>query len=295
MAAPVPSTPYAIRIVGAPRTPLRDAYHAFLRIRWVTAIALLVVTYLLLNALFALGYFELGGVANARRGSYFDAYAFSVQTMGSIGYGAMYPADAAAHVLVIAEAVTSLLVTALATGLVFAKFSRSTARVGFARRVVIAPVDGVPTLMVRLGNERGNLIVEATTRLVLTRTERTIEGAVFYRMYDLPLVRDRSPGLTRSLTVMHQILPGSPLHGVGPEDLRRAESELTISVVGLDNTTTQTVHASHRYMDSDIQWGARYVDIISEEPDGNMLLDLRRFHDVEPTVPTADFPYPARA
>ena len=90
----------------------------------------------------------------------------------------------------IAESVTSLVVTTVATGLIFAKFSRSAARVVFSKNAVIEPVNGVPTLSLRVGNERGNLILEATIRLTLTRTEKTSEGVVFYKLYDLRLVRD---------------------------------------------------------------------------------------------------------
>ncbi|HLK36591.1 MAG TPA: ion channel, partial [Polyangiaceae bacterium] len=179
MAAPPSPTPGFI-ILGAPKTRLRDVYHLFLRVRWSVAIGAIVVGYLALNALFALAFLWTGGVANARTGSFYDAFCFSVQTMGTVGYGAMYPASPAANAVVIAESVASLIVTAVATGLVFAKFSRSTARVVFSNRAVIGPMDGVPTLMLRVGNERSNQILEATLRLSMVRTEHTKEGVTFY-------------------------------------------------------------------------------------------------------------------
>jgi inward rectifier potassium channel len=184
------------------------------------------------------------------------------------------------------------MVTAVATGLVFAKFARSTARVAFTRCATVGPVDGIPHLMLRIGNERGNQIVEAAIRVVLTRTERTHEGVTFYRSYDLPLVREHASLLSRSWTVMHAITGSSPLLGRGPDQLAADEAELIITVVGLDDVSGQTVHAAHRYLDRDIVWGARPADVLSETPDGDMLLDLRRFHDVVPTEPTAGFPYP---
>jgi len=55
----------------------------------------------------------------------------------------------------------------------------------------------------------------------------------------------------------------------------------------------QTVHAAYRYFAKDIVWGARLADVLTETPDGHLLLDLRRFHDVEPTVPAPGFPYPS--
>jgi inward rectifier potassium channel len=215
-----------------------------------------------------------------------------VQTMGTIGYGAMYPDTRVANVLVVGESLVGLLLTALATGLVFAKFSLSRARVVFTRTAVIAPMNGAPTLMFRFGNERGNQIVNAHIQVVLMRTERTAEGGTFYRSYDLKLVRDRALSLSRSWSAMHVIDRDSPLHGQTPESILAQEVELHVMVLGTDDTTMQGIHASHRYFAPHIHWGMRFVDILSETADGNMLLDLRRFHETQPVEPTSDFPYP---
>jgi inward rectifier potassium channel len=292
MSSAPPNQPYTVDVVGAARTPLRDAYHAYLTMSWWQAIGLIVVMYLLLNALFAFGYLLAGGVVHARAGSFFDAYVFSVQTMGTIGYGAMYPDSPTAHLLVVAESVVGLLVTALATGLVFSKFARSSSRMVFSRHVVISPVDGIPVLQLRLGNERGNRIIESHIRVTLSRTEHTQEGTLLYRMYDLKLLRERMPVLTRSWTVMHRIVPGSPLDGKTPADLARDEVELLITLVGIDDTSMQQVHATYRYMDSDIVWGARHADILKDVGPDKMVLDLTKFHDIEPTARSEGFPYP---
>jgi inward rectifier potassium channel len=287
--SPIPG----VVIVGAPRTTLRDFYYLFLRVRWSGAVAAIVVAYLSLNALFAAAYLVTGGIANAGPRSFFDAFCFSVQTMGTIGYGAMFPTTVAANVVMIVESVTSLIVTALATGLIFAKFSRSSARVAFSRHAVIGPMDGVPTLMLRVGNERGNQILEATTRISLVRTEVTKEKTKFYRMYDLQLARERSPAMARSWTILHTIGPGSPLFGATPESIARDEVELLVTLVGTDDTSLQPVHARRRYLDQEIIWGARHVDILTEDADGNLVLDVRRFHDILPTEPVEGFPFPA--
>jgi inward rectifier potassium channel len=281
-----------VRVVGAPRLPLRDVYHGFLRARWPFALGVIVAFYLTLNALFALAYLRVGGVHGARPGAFSDAFYFSVQTMGTIGYGAMYPETHPANVLVVMESVTGLVVTAVATGLVFAKFSLSTSRIVFAKHAVIGPMDGVPTLMFRLGNERSNRIIEATVRVAMVRTERTREGMTFYRMSDLPLTRERSPALSRSWTAMHSITTESPLHGKTPASLKAEEVELFVTVSGVDDTSLQPVHARHKYTDEAIVWGARHADVLSEEEGGILLLDLGKFHELTPTERTPDFPYP---
>jgi inward rectifier potassium channel len=290
--APPAAPPPEFIVRGAPRTTLRDAYHLFLRARWSLALAIIVGAYLALNLVFALAYEISGGIANARPGSLFDAFCFSIQTMGTIGYGAMYPTSGAANLVVIGESVTSLLVTAVATGLVFTKFSRSTARLAFAKNPVVGPMDGAPMLMLRLGNERGNQILEATIRVSLVRTERLKEGTTFYRMYDLRLARERSPAMSRSWTVLHPIIPESPLYGATPESLERDEVEILVTVAGVDDTSLQPVHARHRYVAADIVWGARHADILSEDERGTVIVDLTKFHDVVATLPSEGFPYP---
>jgi len=290
---PTPQPPETgVTVVGAPATTLRDFYHVFLRARWDLALAAIVGAYLALNAVFALAFYVVGGVANAGQRSFFDAFCFSVQTMGTVGYGAMYPASRAANVIVIAETVTSLVVTALATGLVFAKFSRTTARVVFSAQAVIGPMDGLPTLMLRVGNERGNSILEATIRIAVIRTETTKEGSKFYRMIDLRLTRDRSPAMARSWTVLHPIAADSPLYGMTPEKAEGQEIEIIATLVGVDDTSLQPVHARKRYTGSEIVWGARHADVLSEDEQGKMILDVRRFHDIVPTQPIDGFPYP---
>jgi inward rectifier potassium channel len=274
------SPDYEIRIVGAQRTALRDFYYGLMRLSWPATLAAIAGSCLALNALFACGYRAVGGIEHARPGSWLDAFFFSVQTSGTIGYGTLWPSSNAANALVVVESVTSLVYTALVTGFVFAKFSLPTARMMFSREATVAAMDGVPTFAFRVGNLRSNRIVEATVRVCLVRTERTREGKTFYRMLDLPLVRERVPSLSRSWTVLHVIDDKSPLCGETAESLASKEAEFLVSVVGTDDLWMQSVHASHRYFYTQIAWGKRHADVLSE--DGNVLtLDLRKFHDLE--------------
>jgi inward rectifier potassium channel len=283
---------YSIHVVGARRAWLGDFYHAFLRMPWRAFLALVAAGLVATNAVFALVYMVVGGVAHARPGSFLDAFDFSVQTLGTIGYGVMYPETHAANVVVLVESITSIVLTAITTGLCFAKFARPVGRVIFSARAVIGLMDGVPTLQFRIGNERGNSIVEATVKVALVRTVRTAEGSVFYKMVDLRLTRERSPAVARSWTVLHPIDAESPLHGATPESLARDDAELLVSLAGTDDTSYQPVFARHTYEHTSVAWGARLADVLSETPDGDLVLDVRRFHDVVPSAPTPEFPYP---
>src|SRR5208337_4984173 len=157
----------------------------------------------LANAAFALVY-VLGGdsIENARPGSFTDAFFFSVQTMATIGFGKMVPRTGLANVLVTLESLVGLLGLAIATGLVFAKFSRPTARVLFSRVAVISPWDGVRSLMFRMANERDNRIIEAQVHVVLMRNEATAENVLVRRVHDLALLRHNNPSFALSWTAI---------------------------------------------------------------------------------------------
>jgi inward rectifier potassium channel len=302
-----PQPDYQIQVVGAGHGSWRDAYHAVLRWPWSLTLALIATTYLTANALFALAYFATGGVANMPPGSLKDAFFFSVQTMGTIGYGVLYPKSDAANVLVVAESIIGLLLTALSAGLVFAKFSRSSAHLMFSREAVIGPTTttsaststsgsdpGQSTLSFRISNVRGNQLVNAEIRVAMLRTEIEGNGKPFYRMLELTLTRPRAMSLSRSWTVLHPIDPSSPLWGETAESLATKEVELHVMVIGLDDIFMQTVQAAHRYMARQILWGYRHADVLSELPNGDLLLDLRRFHDVEAIPRPVDRPHDHR-
>jgi inward rectifier potassium channel len=287
-----PGANYGIRIVGEERQPLRDFYHALLRQPWRTTVAVISGAFLAVNAIFAVAYMIVGGIAHGEPGSFLDAFFFSVQTMGTIGYGNLYPESLAANLLVTAESITSLTLTALATGLVFAKFSRSTARLVFSKHAVISPVNGVPTLQFRIGNQRRNQIVDTRIRVLMMRTEKLIEGGTFYKMLDLKLTRDHALSLQRSWSALHPIDASSPLFGETPESAEQKEVELQVAVVGIDDITMQPVHAIHRYFAHQIMWGYRLSDVLTEAEDGDLVLNLHNFHHTEPARPTETFPYP---
>jgi inward rectifier potassium channel len=279
---------YEIRVVGAPPARFRDFYFYLLSWSWPAMLSCIVATFLAANALFALLYMAVGGVDNARPGSFADAYFFSVQTMGTIGYGTMAPRSLGANLLMVSESVVSLLVTALSTGLIFAKFSRPTARVLFGRHATVSLMNGKPTLSFRIGNERSNRIVDAAVRVTLSQTEHTAEGKTHYRMLDLPLVRNRITSLTRSWMVFHEIDEKSPLYGEDAQSAEEKEMELFIGVTGLDDAWMQTVHANYRYMHHNIAWNRRMADVLSESADHKIVtLDLTKFHELDPEEPSS--------
>jgi inward rectifier potassium channel len=268
--------------LGLPRDGWRDAYHWLLTIPLWAFGAVMLGAYLTINALFALAYVaDPGGVANARPGNFLDAFFFSAQTLGSVGYGQMWPRSVWANSLATAEMFVGLFNLGAATGLLFARISRPTARIMFSRKAVVTPFEGRPTLMFRAANRRRNLVVEAEVSVTLVRDVTTQEGVQVRRFEDIAMVRGRTPLFFLTWQVMHAIDADSPLWGETRESLAAANAQVLVVMKGLDETFVSTIHARGAYGPDDIVWGARLVDIITTEPDGRRRIDFRRFHDVE--------------
>ncbi|MDP9033547.1 MAG: ion channel, partial [Myxococcota bacterium] len=268
--------------LGVVRRPLTDLYVFLLTTRWWSLFASMLLFYLISNSAFALAYLLGGGVENARPGNFADAYFFSVQTMATIGYGKMTPISTFANIVVSFEALFGLVAIAIATGLMFAKFSQPRARVIFSKYAVVAMRDGVQSLMLRLANERKTGLVEAQLRLVLVRDETTAEGEPVRRFHTLHLARASTAVFALSWTAIHPIDETSPLYGETPESLESAQADLVASLVGMEEATTQTVHARYAWKSGEILFGHRFVDIVVQLPDGRRGLDYSRFDQVEP-------------
>src|SRR5256714_3793306 len=253
MAAPSPQEDTGIDVVNAPQHVWSDLYHELLRAPWWLTLLAISGMVLAVNLVFAIVSLLPGGVATARPGSFADAFFFSVQTLGTAGYGWMYPQSRAANLAVTAESIASIVVVALATGIVFTKFSIPVARLEFARNAVIYLQDGVRTLAIRLANRRGNFIVEAQVRVTFIRAETTIEVIFFYRLYDRPLVRDRSSALSRGWLILHRIEKGGPFEKLTPESMRSEDIQLGIAIHGLDGPTHQNLHARHPHLPGDLR------------------------------------------
>ena len=259
-----------------------DLYHFLLTISWQQFLALISLTYLVVNILFALAYLAGGNaIENARPGSFVDAFSFSVQTMATIGYGAMYPATLYAHILVSVEVLLGLLGVAMATGLMFSRFSRPSARVLFSNVAIISKYNGFPTLMFRVANQRNNWIVEAQVRVSLLLPEEvTKEGFSMRRLYDLPLSRAETPFLALTWIVMHPIDEHSPLYHLNDDMFSEREYQIFVTLTGLDATLSQTIHARQIYNTEDIFWNHRFVDAVFITPDGSRYIDYHKFHNV---------------
>ncbi|EAZ91150.1 ion channel [Crocosphaera chwakensis] len=263
-----------------------DLYHWLLALSWQKFLLLTTIFYLVINIIFASAYLTAGdGIANAEAGSFKDAFFFSIQTLSTVGYGSMYPETFYAQILVTIEVWTGLLLVAILTGLMFARFSRPTARVLFSKVAVICSFNGVPTLMFRTANQRENQILEAQIQVSLVRNEISTEGHFMRRFYDLNLLRSQTPIFGLSWQVMHPIDENSPFFGKSSDSLAQEDTELWVTLTGLDETFSQTIHSRYLYSSQDILWDMKLADIFLQGSDGKYYVDINHFHDVVPFYP----------
>jgi len=255
--------------------------HLMLAVPWPVFFGLIAAGYLLLNLLFSLLYLidphGIAGVAGATT-SFAEAFFFSVQTLGSIGYGALHPASLFTNLIVTVESLLGLMVIALMTGMAFSRFSRSTARILFSEVVTVHDYDGVPTLMLRVANERRKTILEARIQAYLAIDERTVEGHRMRRLHPLTLSRERSPLFLLTWTVMHPIDQHSPLHGRTPRELAASGADIVVSFSGIDETLERPIHAHHNYPISRVLFGQAFVDMMQEADGEGQSFDIANFN-----------------
>lgn len=260
-----------------------DLYHIMLNMPWSVFLLTALAMFLALNSVFSLLYMaDVHGIANARRGNFWDTFLFSVGTIASANYSKLAPRSAYTNGVFVFEAFVDYIYLAFLTSIIFARFSRPLSRVVFSNVAVIAPFDGVPTLMFRVANQRGNSILDAEAKVTLARRQTTREGIVMRRFEELKLTRERSSLFALSWTVMHRIDEKSPLSGVTSEGLYGGEMEIVVLLSGIDETLADRIYARHSYTPDDVLWNRRFVDVLSLTPRGRRLVDLNRFHDTYP-------------
>ena len=272
---------------GLPFWSSLSPYHLLLTVSWGKFLSLMTLWFVLLNAAFALAYLACGaGALSGNRiehnyGAFWQAFFFSVHTFATIGYGNVSPVGMAANIIVVIESLAGLLATALITGLIFARFSRPTARIEFSNQAVIAPYKNITAFMFRITNARKTQLigVEAKVNLSLYAGGN---GPTNRRFHQLTLERSRVDVFPLSWTIVHPIDEDSPLHDYTENMLRQTDPEFVIMLTAVDETSAQMVHTRSSYKTSEIVWGAKfsniYEPIAEDEP---ITIDVGKLHDIE--------------
>ena len=269
--------------IGAARYDWRDPYHLALTLDWPWFLLAVLAVYLLLNVLFALLYLvDPGAIANARPGVFGDAFFFSIETLATVGYGVRAPASTYGHVIASIELIIGMAFTAIMTGLFFVRFSRPRAKFLFPDHVVVTAYNGTPTLMIRIGNGRMNVLTDARAHLTVLLRELSPEGQSFRRVHDMRLLRAHNPVFPLTWTLIHPIDADSPLAGHTAATLRDADLRLFLALEARDHALAATVHDLATFSAAEIRFGMRYTDAVTTGDDGSTVADLTRLSLIEP-------------
>ncbi len=261
----------------------RDLYRTVLSLTWPRFALCVLAVYIGINLAFASAYMFGGDcIAEMRPGSFSGAFFFSVQTLSTVGFGHLYPANLYGDIVTTLEIVVGMFFTAVVTGLIFVRFSRPVARLMFSDTMVICPFNGKPALQLRVANLQHQPMVEAEFRVMLIRNEPMMEGDYYRRFYALKLDFDRLVVFPSALTIRHIIDETSPLFGVKPEDLAAADARFMASIVCIDTVTQSPVQSQADYTTRDVRFGHRFVKIYTEHDDGRLEVDYGRLHETEP-------------
>jgi inward rectifier potassium channel len=284
-AMPIRAGAFELRKAGVDRYDLKDPYHILVTATWRAFLAGLVTAYALLNIVFALLYFAVpGSVANVKPGSFLDAFFFSVETLATVGYGVFAPATVYGHVIASIEILCGMAFTAVATGLIFVRFSRPRARILYADNAVITVRNGIPTLMVRIANGRMTVLTDARAQLSALMREETLEGAVYRRPRDLSLDRPHLPIFALTWTLMHPIDEASPLYGMDADELQSESVRLFLSLHAHDTALNADVQDMKDWGPEQVLFHSRYQDAVSFDEQGRTYADVARLSLVEDDV-----------
>jgi inward rectifier potassium channel len=253
-------------------------YQNLVEMSWGQFFALVFTFYFVVNLLFATVFYLIGadqfnGV-NAETGmsSFFDLFFFSAQTLTTVGYGFLSPKGMLANAVASIEALLGLMVFALATGLLFARFSRPKAKIAFSKNALISPYKEGKALMFRIANLRNNNLINLEVRITMAWIE-LVNGVRTRKFAPLTLERDKVVLFPLNWTVVHPIDESSPLYQKEGPDINDMQPEIVILISGYDETFAQNVHTNGSYGAKDLICNAKFSPMYFEE-DGHITLHL---------------------
>jgi inward rectifier potassium channel len=265
-----------------------DVFHRLTTLSWGKFIGLVFVVYFLVNSLFSVIYVLIGtshlqgikGVTGVER--FWQTFFFSAQTLTTVGYGHIAPVGVLVSAVSAIEALVGLLGFALATGLMYGRFSRPKSMIMFSQNAVIGPYLDMNALMFRMINQSRNELTEVTVEITLSRLETLPNGTLTRKYYRLDLERNYVAFFPSSWTLVHPITEKSPLNGLSEEEFKASDAEFLIYVKAIEDTFLQPVHARGSYRFSEVIWGAKFRPLPTPLETSEMLIvDVQKIHDFD--------------
>ncbi|MBN2012280.1 hypothetical protein JW960_23325 [candidate division KSB1 bacterium] len=278
---------FNVERVGLPLLRKLSFYHSILTMPWWKFHVTIIGTFFVLNCMFAIVFMLLGPHAiqgmevHSVPEQFVQDFFFSVQSFTTVGYGHLSPNGFWSSLVAAFDAFFGLLGFALATSLLFARFSRPTARIMYSNQALIAPYHDGEALMFRIANERDSQLLDVEAKVLYTQMEM-VNGRRIRRFYELKLERNKVAFLPLHWTIVHPINDESPIYGFSQDDMREAEAEILILLTAIDDIYSHTVHSRSSYRYNEMVWRAKFMDMFEPTESGHVKVDMRKLHKFEP-------------
>lgn len=274
---------FNVKRVNVPFSERINFYHTLVTMPWTKFFVLIISGYFLVNLLFASIYMWIGtehltGIeASTDFGKFLEAFFFSSQTLTTLGYGRIAPVGTVASSVAAIESMLGLLSFALATGLLYGRFSRPEAKIIYSTHAVIAPYRAINAFMFRVVNPRDNQLLEVEVNVTLSMKRK---DSALRDFFQLELERTKVVFLPMMWTIVHPINVGSPLYNLMERNLVEKDPEFIIMIKAFDETFSQTVYSRSSYKAGEIKWGEKFIYVIEQESDG-IIVDVGRIDETE--------------
>ena len=258
-------------------------YHYLISISWLKFCSLILLAFLFVNIIFALLYLA-GGVENFEGietnntiDRFVNVFFFSTQTFTTVGYGRINPVGVYSNIISSLESLAGLLSLALATGLLYGRFSRPVAKIMYSDNAIIAPFKGLNAFQFRIANMKNDHdMIDVETEIILSKEENNLR-----KFFNLKLEYRKINFFNASWTVNHVINEDSPLYGLSEKDLKDSDCEFLILIKGYDNTFAQYVNSRFSYRYDELVWGAKFSNIYGRSEDGRGMIELDKISLIE--------------
>jgi inward rectifier potassium channel len=267
-------------------TGIQDFYKFLLEIKWYWFLLAITLFYILMNLVFTSLYLIVGidqlKIASNTQSDFFNAFFFSAQTFTTLGYGSISPNGKAADIIAMIEAFFGLLSFAIATGLLYGRFSRPSTKIAFSNKIIITPYEDSQAAMFKMVNLRKNVLLNTKVRALFIIDKGTSQEEFNKTYYSLHLESDSVNFFPLTWTVVHKISPSSPLFGLNVATLKKRNAEVVIMIETFDETFAQTVIQKHSYAQNQWAEGVKFDRNFRSDEKGNVVLHIDELDNVSP-------------